>query len=690
MKKLIVGTMAVAIPFLSWLLLVSGQENADKKAPETAKKIEADKSPQAGRFHAQARPGKPGSSKVRFASEDGRLLRMVLNDLPDETDGKNFPGLRFHRPLFALAERDTPLQSDLPPIIDYIRRNADGTMLVRFRVIVSTPGFRKKCRDAVLDQERKLLAEKGLTQDDIDVEPWPLLHCVITVRDSGSRQIIGVDQTDTLTGTDEFNVTLTLAPKEYREMLALIDKGDVDFVYSYSYVGSTVHQGNVDLKGAKNAKLIASQKLRSEQIEGKEPIFQGEANEAARHVYVTVQKTMRVTHKDLIPLLDQPNLFQKLFADDGQITFKDLKQGDEQTALMLAAYLKPHLEQVRESYGGEKSDIKIHEDKVGEGKTSGSSVSASVGVPLPLPIPIGLSFGGGLSNSSRKTKEVLDRIEQATGSKWAYDKATERFRPHSIKKLKFQSGADHVLIDEKSTVFLSVGPENRYLEETPVPVTFTSKTAVDKGSNLGPYEGVPLGAVIPFFGSKLPRGYRWCNGVSEDPKNVFPNAKWVPKELRGTPLPDMRDRILGGAKDASQIGKMYAGGKLTVPGYSVEGKAFQVPPVAWERLQGEVDVGKHAKPSPNAWMILFENFEGQFSDVQRIPFTNQVIKTFKYPYVEWQQATGSGHFHRANLRPLNVPIVKGNINGGQTLPDRTVDLTQSGPYLRCRYVMRVE
>src|SRR5262249_38418745 len=147
----------------------------------------------------------------------------------------------------------------------------------------------------------------------------------------------------------------------------------------------------------------------------------------------------------------------------------------------------------------------------------------------------------------------------ATGSRWEKEKDSEIYRPHSIKKLKFQSGADQVLIDEKTTVFLSVGAENRYLEETPIPVTFTTKSAKvtpNAGWNLGPYEGVPIGVTLPFFGAKLPKGYVWLDGQSN-----FPNAEWVPVHLRGTKVPDMRGMLFAGTT-APRVGLRVDAGKL--------------------------------------------------------------------------------------------------------------------------------
>jgi hypothetical protein len=660
--------LVALLPLVGWLVLASAHDGPVSRGADP-KKAEPDKGGPGNRHHDDAAPDKRASSDVQFLTPDGRELRVVLIHPQNKAAANYVPGLRFHRPLGALAERDKPIDG-FPPIVDAVRREPDGTTLLKFRVIVSTPALRKMCRDAVLDKERAVLAQEKLTQDDIVIEPWPLKHCVITALDTFSNEVLGVSQTNTLTGVkDEFTFTMPFAPDELRKVLDLIHSGDLAFVYSYSYVGSTVYGGSVDLKAVKNAKLIASQTLRSEQREGKEPILQAEASEAVRHVYASVQKTMRASHKDLIPLLDAPNLLQKLFADDGQITFKDLKEGDEKTAAMLAAYLKPLLEQVRESFGKEQSEMTIHEDKAAT--TLGGGANTQVGVKIPLPIPISLSMGASLSGS--KSKDVLDRIQHTTGSKWTYDKATERFRPHAIQKLRFQDGADQVLIDEKTTVFLAVGSENRYLEETPIPVTFTAKaaalkTSVAPGGALGPYEGVPLGAMISFFGSQLPKGYVWADGQAS-----WPNADWVPVHLRGAKVPDMREHFVGGAKDEAKVGGIFDKGQVTVQPFKIAGSSFAVPM-------------KPARLAGDGFIFRWEN-ANSFE-----PGTPEPAK--KLPAWVEVKVGGSGAFMR--LAPVRAffDTPQGLVSGEHSvkgLQSEPLNSAASNPrHVMCRWIIRVE
>jgi uncharacterized protein YukE len=575
-KKPLVNAAAVAVLVLlvGWLGLVSAGADPDKKPPGNDPKGGKADAPSASRFHAHVRPNRPGSSSVPVALPDGREHSILL-DLPSETDEKAFPGLRFHRPVFALVERDTPVEPGLPPVIDYVRRNPNGSADVRFRVMVTNPDFKKRCRDVVAEKERPLLAAKGLTPDDIDIEPWPLLHCVVCAKDGLSDEVLGVAQTGTLSRTrSDFDFTFNLSAAELDRLTGLIRKGELQFVYSYRYSNTIDEMAKADLTGVNNATVLATEKLQSMQKRPDDPIFQGEANEATRYVYLSVHKRVRATNQALIPLLDQTKLYQKLFAPDGAITLAELKQGDERKAAMIAAYLKPHLERVRESLGEDKKYVTINDERRGTSvTTTPPTISAGIAVPLGPVIP-SISISKSLGDPVTKTDEFLKRVEQATGSTWAKDKDSETYRPHSVNTVKLLSGKDQVLVDESVAAYVSVGENTGYLEDSPVPVTLTTKTAklAAMVDGLGPYQGVPLGVPLPYFGATLPKGYVWADGTT-----TWPNAKWVPEHLRGAKVPDMREHLIGGAKDEKEVGMVFNKGQLVVEGQTIQGNKFKTP-----------------------------------------------------------------------------------------------------------------
>jgi hypothetical protein len=66
-----------------------------------------------------------------------------------------------------------------------------------------------------------------------------------------------------------------------------------------------------------------------------------------------------------------------------------------------------------------------------------------------------------------------------------------------------------------------------------------------------------LGTMKPWFSTKLPKGWVWADG-----KEKFPHADWVPKGLKGVAVPDMKQHLIGGAKDESGVGKTFRAGSI--------------------------------------------------------------------------------------------------------------------------------
>lgn len=89
---------------------------------------------------------------------------------------------------------------------------------------------------------------------------------------------------------------------------------------------------------------------------------------------------------------------------------------------------------------------------------------------------------------------------------------------------------------------------------------------IDAAAAQAKLDRIPLGAMIPYFGARLPEGYRRCNGNAKEDypnrDNVYPDASWVPKHLVGEPLPDMREHLVGGAKDEAAVGRVWDKGKI--------------------------------------------------------------------------------------------------------------------------------
>ena len=264
-----------------------------------------------------------------------------------------------------------------------------------------------------------------------------------------------------------------------------------------------------------------------------------------------------------------------------------------------------------------------------------------------------------------------------TGTEWQVDKDERKLIPHKIRTYKFVQGSDQTLLTDRSGVYIAVDKDNYYYQDQAISIAFTEKVMdrirPHQGTTLAGYDGIPLGAMISYFGARPPKGYRWCNG--NDPKdhpkgdNVFPHSDWVPKHLVGTPLPDMREQLAGGSKDETDVGRIHkhVNKQVTVPESVIEGSNFTMPKEVRgvERIQGDSFVFRW-RMEPNA-----------LGKVDAQPMRDLAVRA-RYDPVE----------------ALDVSYkYPGGIGGKQTIPARTLSL--QGPeslprHVMCRWIIRVE
>lgn len=86
---------------------------------------------------------------------------------------------------------------------------------------------------------------------------------------------------------------------------------------------------------------------------------------------------------------------------------------------------------------------------------------------------------------------------------------------------------------------------------------------------------MPKGMMLPYFRYTLPESgdYVWADG-----QTTWPKEDWVPEELRGKPVPDMREQLVGGAPspDDKSVGKVWSEGIIPIPATSVKGERFKL------------------------------------------------------------------------------------------------------------------
>jgi hypothetical protein len=692
MKKLVICTMALAIaaPLLSWALLANAQQNQDKKQGKSAAKGgSAPKNEEAGLPPAYrtfaTRPDLHYAAKVRFKlpTEEERVVYIVPQNKGSDLFVK---GLFFYTPALALAENRNPIPG-FPAVVQHAEEQPDKSTILRFKAILNSDAVTRLARGAVLKQPlaRALWTKEGLQENDIQVEPWPVVHAIIALTDLWQEDdFIAVTQGEIRGGSNlEFGFRLT--GPELTAVQSLAKKGRLGFVYSYSFVGKGQDYGEVDLEAVKNLKASLKNKLSSEQLDGKAPIFQAEANEAARYTALMIRKTGRSNNANVLALVSTPSLMQHLFAPGREIDLEKLEKGDEERRRQAASYLIPQIEQFREAIRAENTTRKANEKVDFDIHSTGDSFNFGAGISI---YGIGINFGVGDSSEYRRGHEVKNRLETMTGTVWDVEKDTKKLLPHRISTYKFVQGSDQTLVTDRSAAYIAVDKENYYYQEKAVSIAFTDKALENgphKDAALAGYDGVPLGTVLPFFGAKPPKGYRWCNGNAREDypegDNHFPDADWVPQHLRGMPLPDMREQLLGGfPKEDTDVGEMWKKGRIVVAKQTVDFSKAALDPKKPE----EIPVASEGKAVLwKVWVAEAGGKEVKLDDSGAYHFEARREKIMNRDVM-----------HHFAVKPVESKYtIYRTIAGTQELPAQTFEFNTSATnprHLMCRWIIRVE
>jgi hypothetical protein len=286
-----------------------------------------------------------------------------------------------------------------------------------------------------------------------------------------------------------------------------------------------------------------------------------------------------------------------------------------------------------------------------------------------------------------------------TGTEWQVQKDERKLIPHKIFTYKFVQGSDQTLLTDRSASYIAVDKEHYYYQDKAVSIAFTDKVLEKiqpyNGGTLSGYDGIPLGAMIPYFGVKPPKGYRWCNG--NDPKdypnkdNVYPHADWVPKHLVGMPLPDMREHLLGGARKVEDIGVVFDKGAVTVPSSTIQGSNFWFTTQNFEtgRIQGDGyvlkwETAKFGNPNPSPPL---PNVPRKPPDPVGLGRTEAFQSQAPFPTIGWV-----GLYQPAPATIVS-PKFDSRLAGNQTIPAQTLPLkgVETNPrHYMCRWIIRVE
>ncbi len=228
-------------------------------------------------------------------------MRKIPIHRVDPTVGN--PTVYFHRPVWQLLESQTALVG-YPKVVfsaDPLSDN-EGKIVLEFAALLSSPEIREKSTFAVTSSkiEAEYINRNNGTLDNVEVRRWPITHAIVecVVRNSG--KILSTHETNALNNlTDVLDFYLSFSPDLFETFKYEASRGNIDFIFTYSYTGRKTFEGTVSVTGLKKVILEAKNILTSAQLDEKQPILQEDKNSVSRAIELKVASISRIQHKDL-------------------------------------------------------------------------------------------------------------------------------------------------------------------------------------------------------------------------------------------------------------------------------------------------------------------------------------------------------------------------------------------------------
>jgi len=128
---------------------------------------------------------------------------------------------------------------------------------------------------------------------------------------------------------------------------------------------------------------------------------------------------------------------------------------------------------------------------------------------------------------------------------------------------------------------------------------------------------VPKGVMLPYFSNILPESgdYVWADGQTN-----WPAEDWVPKHLRGQPVPDTREKLLGGARSPGDetVGTEWIEGVIPIPEATIKGQSFRLQPAA----QSSKPVDANGVQGLRLTRANYDRRSGESPDMRDVPISD--------------------------------------------------------------------
>jgi hypothetical protein len=500
--------------------------------------------------------GVPEAKHVaEIALDSGRVVTIHYSGQGKSNKSAN---IYYHRPIFAFVESSSPLNG-YPPIVQSVVEDG-ATKYLGFTVIASTPEFREVCAEQVRQEDMTLRnSASEVTASSIDCRRWPLKQARIKVLDLYTKQIFAQGSTESLISKgDSWDFALAFTESGLKRFLAVAsEKGRIGFVFSYTYENVTQQSASLSVRANVAIQQSLEKAFSSIKKNMDSPLFQDQYTEITSALKTDVNQTIRTTDISLLSVLST-DWVTKLFDKPTMVPIDKLENTDSEFQKQAAEYIKPLLEK----------ETKKSEDASKD--TQHTSEKTNLGAKVSIPT------GTSGSTEVSASKEALNEMTKEHGVTFTQQKDTETFVPHEIKVYRLSSSWQQSTMNDFQQVFLVTGSSASYFEDSPVSPKFTSaslKSLDDLTGGLKPFSGFAPGMMVCQLSSILPPGFVWADGTSN-----WPNENWVPTHLRGKPVPNLSEMVIGSTTVESEVGTVFDSGAIPVPPLKQTVSSQQVDP----------------------------------------------------------------------------------------------------------------
>lgn len=564
----------------------------------------------------------------------------------------------FHRPLFAFVENSN--KSDHPVIWD--KAEEDDDVYIRLRLTLSTPRFRELARNAVIDEDPSIHAEKPEIEGrNIDVRSWPLKLLRLEAENSLTGRKYGeIKNPESLrTSGDTIDVSMQVPSKDYPDFLQALKAGRLKFSPSYTFKNAVVAFGQSTSRVSGEVSVAISEALRSAQLEEGAPIFQEDLQRLQNTLTQAVTTKIRATDSSVLAHITPQDISGQILKPQ-QITFADLSS-DNPLLAKVETYLVPIIRKMASEEGVD--------DEENETETTTNKQKIKLGV--------GTKTGGSADIELEREKKLeLEKKHKVT---FRDTEEKDVIEPHSIEVHYVREGWQENLLEIFQTVYLAVGIDSSFQTDSSVRADFTTDVLDQAmGANdivVARYSGVPKGVPMFSLRADIPKGWVALDGLTN-----WPNENWVPSHLRGKPVPDMRGAFARGAVGEEKVGVENRGQALTIPGISISGSDF----VMTEDGRGGVLNGAG---KVHAWVS--NGKQGQGRQVGSYPVTTTTLRK--------SGPNGTSPFRDdsevVQLTSRIVPMFTGALTGGKMVAGQTLSMDQQQnqpPHVAGQWIMRME